>query len=287
MEKKETGSLYVVGTPIGNLGDITLRALDTLRKVDVIVAEDTRRTLKLLNYYDIKKPLVSYHKHNEIKRSHELLQVLESGEDIALVSDAGMPGISDPGQKLVRLARERGIKVITIPGVSAVTAALSISGHDGTPYAFYGFPPARGKERKKFFESLTEEKLTIVLFESPMRLKKTLTDILKYLGDRYILVARELTKVHEEIFHGTVKEALEKWKGSLKSEITIVVEGDENVKQAKEARSTALDQAREELEGLISQGYSTRDATREISRKYSIPKSALYEEALKIIGEKK
>ncbi len=287
MEKKEAGLLYVVGTPIGNLGDITLRALDTLRKVDVIVAEDTRRTLKLLNYYDIKKPLVSYHKHNEIKRSHELLQILESGEDIALVSDAGMPGISDPGQKLVRLARERGIKVITIPGVSAVTAALSISGHDGTPYAFYGFPPARGKERKKFFESLTEEKLTIVLFESPMRLKKTLADILKHLGDRYILVARELTKVHEEIFHGTVKEALEKWKGSVKGEITIVVEGDENVKQAKEARSTALDQAREELEGLISQGYSTRDATREISRKYSIPKSALYEEALKIIGEKK
>ena len=287
MEKKETGSLYVVGTPIGNLGDITLRALDTLKKVDVIVAEDTRRTLKLMNYYDIKKPLVSYHKHNEIKRSHELLQILESGEDIALVSDAGMPGISDPGQKLVSLARERGIKVTTIPGVSAVTATLSISGLDGTPYAFYGFPPARGKERKKFFESLAEEKLTIVLFESPMRLKKTLADILKHLGDRYILVARELTKVHEEIFHGTVEEALGKWEGSVKGEITIVIESDENVEQGKEARSTSFDQAREELERLISQGYSTRDATREISRKYSIPKSALYEEALKIIGEKK
>jgi len=286
LQKKDSGKIFIVGTPIGNLGDITLRALDTLKSVDVVVAEDTRRTLKLLNYYEIKKPLVSYHKHNEKKRSVELIEMLKSGKDIAVVSDAGMPGISDPGRELIKKAWEEGIGIEVVPGVSAVTAALSITGFESTPFIFYGFPPARGKERKRFFKELGGEKLTIVLFESPARFRKTLKDILEHLGNRRIVVARELTKIHEEIFRGTVEEAIARWQGDVKGEITIIVEGKSDAEKAKGSEESAFSDMRRDLEELIDSGLSTRDAAKEISRRYCISRSAAYKEALKIIGEK-
>ncbi len=284
MHEKSKGTIFVVGTPIGNLGDITLRALETLKKVDVIVAEDTRRTLKLLNHYEIKKPLVSYHKHNEEKRAVELIKKLEAGENIAVVSDAGMPGISDPGQKLLSMAWEKGIKAVVIPGVSAVTAALSISGFSSTPFAFYGFPPAKGKERVEFFETLAQERSTSVLFESPVRFRRTLKDLAGYLGNRNILVAREITKVHEEIFRGTIEDALLRWEEQPRGEITIVVEAAGSRDTAKSAETTD-EVIREELEKLLKAGFSTRDATKRISGKYSISRSIVYREALQIMKE--
>ncbi len=285
MKKKQKGKIYIVGTPIGNLGDITLRALETLRKVDVVVAEDTRRTLKLLTYYQIKKPLISYHKHNERKRSSELIEMLKSGKDIAVVSDAGMPAISDPGGKITEKAWQEGIDVVVIPGVSAVTAALSICGFASTPYSFYGFPPAKGKERKKFFENLAQETKAIVLFESPARFKKTLKDILEYLENRNILVARELTKVHEEIFRGTVEDALHRWQSTPKGEITMIIEAEHIDKSTDNSCDTTGSKVRDELVKLLRNGFSTRDAVKEIASRYSISKSKVYQEALKLAGK--
>jgi len=286
LSEKERGKIYVIGTPIGNLSDITIRALETLKKVDIVVAEDTRRTLKLLSYYQIRKPLISYHKFNERKRAVELLRMLKSGRNIGVVSDAGMPGISDPGKELISKAWDAGIDVVVIPGVSAVTAALSISGFETTPFAFFGFPPSKGKDRRRFFEKLSGEELTIVIFESPKRFRKTLRDLQKHLGNRHILVARELTKIHEEIFRGSLEEAIDKWLGPVKGEITMIIEGKKKSLDESSDLKSALIHIREELNKLICSGMSTRDAVKEISIKYSLPRSDVYKEAVKIDRER-
>jgi len=220
------GTLYIVATPIGNLEDITLRAIRILREVQLIAAEDTRRTKKLLNAYDIHTPLVSLYEQVEEKKSGRLISRLQEGSDIAYVSDAGTPGISDPGYVLVDRAITHGIRVVPIPGVSAVIAALSVSGLPIDHFIFYGFLPSRSISRKNFLQSVAEETKTLVLYESPKRLMATLSDIESVLGDRRIVVVRELTKVFEEILRGTVRSVIgELQERTVKGEITIIVAG--------------------------------------------------------------
>ena len=193
------GTLFVVATPIGNLEDFTFRALRTLREVDLIAAEDTRRTSKLLAHYEVRKPLVSLHEHNEVREAPRLVNRLAGGESVALVTDAGTPGISDPGAVLVRMAREAGIRVVPIPGPSAVATALSASGFAGTEFAFMGFPPRSGRERAAWFERAAQDARILVFFEAPHRIDRTLAETKTILVDRQIITARELTKIHEEL----------------------------------------------------------------------------------------
>lgn len=221
-----SGTLYVVATPIGNLEDITLRALRVLREVDLIAAEDTRHTKKLLDRYGIRKPMVSYHEHNERERAEQLIRELKGGKDVALVSDAGTPAVSDPGYVLIRRCIEEGVRVVPVPGPSALIAALCVSGLPVHRFAFEGFLPHKEGKRRKRLEELKDEERTLIFYESPHRLLKTLRDMLDILGDREIAVARELTKVHEEVFRGRINEAIEKFSSSpVKGEITLVVEG--------------------------------------------------------------
>ncbi|WP_334111182.1 16S rRNA (cytidine(1402)-2'-O)-methyltransferase, partial [Thermodesulfitimonas autotrophica] len=220
------GKLYVCPTPIGNLEDITLRVLAVLARVNLIAAEDTRHTRKLLTHYGIKTPLLSYHSHNQKARGEELLARLARGEHIALVSDAGTPGISDPGALLVREAVARGIPVEALPGPSAVLTALVVSGLDSSRFVFEGFLPAR--RRRRALAELAGERRTIIFFEAPHRLLATLEDILAIIGDRPVAVARELTKVHEEVFRGKVSEALAYFRERPpQGEVTVVLAGRE------------------------------------------------------------
>ena len=220
------GILYVVSTPIGNLDDITLRALRTLRDVDLIAAEDTRRTRKLLSRFDIHTPLVSYFEHNEFKRMDKLLSHLKGGKDIALVSDAGTPGISDPGYRLIQEAIKRGVPVIPIPGPSAAIAALSVAGLPTDSFTFIGFLPKKGGKRKKLLDKMADSSWTSILYESPHRLMKTLGELLAACGDRQIVVTRELTKAFEEVIRGAISEVIDILKGRrIKGEITIVLAG--------------------------------------------------------------
>ena len=220
------GVLYIVSTPIGNLDDITLRALNILKHVNLIAAEDTRRTRRLLSRFDIHTPLVSYFEHNELKRLDRLLSHLKRGKEIALVSDAGTPGISDPGYRLVQQTVERGIPVIPIPGPSAVIAALSISGLPTDSFTFAGFLPKKGGKRRKLLEKLADLDGTSILYESPHRLMRTLEDLLEVCGDRQIVIARELTKAFEETIRGSIREVINTLEGRrIKGEVTIVLAG--------------------------------------------------------------
>lgn len=257
------GKLYVCPTPIGNLEDVTLRVLRVLREVDLVAAEDTRHTRKLLSHYDIHTPLVSYHAHNQKKRGKELLQKLKEGQKIALVSDAGMPGISDPGAELVRAALEEGIEVEVLPGPSAVLTALVASGLDTRRFVFEGFLPQ--SKRKQHLERLKEETRTIVLFEAPHRLACTLAELQAFLGeDRRVAVARELTKVHEEIFRGTLSEALEHFRAHPpKGEITIVLAG----KGEEEKGAAPPEEVLAEAERLLAEGKAKRAAVKEAARR--------------------
>ncbi len=225
MLKNEKGSLFIVSTPIGNLGDITYRAVETLREVQLIAAEDTRRTRILLNHYDISTPLSSYNSYNQIKKGPGLIHALLEGQDVALVSDAGTPGVSDPLYQLVQLAIRNEIQVYPLPGPSAVLASLIVSGLPVDRFIFAGFLP-RKKRRKKTLETLAQHSASVVLFESPQRIQKTLEEVAEVFGNRQIAITRELTKMHEEVIRGTVQEVIQqtkskKWKG----EITLVVAG--------------------------------------------------------------
>ena len=207
--KMANGTLYICPTPIGNLEDITIRTLNVLNKVDLIAAEDTRHTIKLLNHYEIKKPLTSYHEHNKWEKGKFLLEKLEAGENIALVSDAGMPGISDPGEDLIREAILKKIEVIVLPGSTASITALLLSGFPTGKFVFEGFLPSNKKDRKKELERLKNEERTIILYEAPHRLMDLLKDMCEVLGNRRISISRELTKIHEETFRGTIEEGIE------------------------------------------------------------------------------
>ena len=263
------GVLYVVATPIGNLEDITLRALRVLREVELIAAEDTRTTRKLLNHYEIKTRLTSYHEHNRQVKIPILVEALET-KDIALVSEAGMPGISDPGYELVLRAINSGVPVVPIPGASALTASLAVSGRSPGMVLFLGFLPRRKKERWRILEPLKSEPYMIVAFESPHRLRSSLEDVVAALGDRDITVCRELTKVHEEVFRGKVSQAISHFT-EPRGEFTLVIDG------ALPARNTGdLDGARDELGSLKERGVKAKEAVALVASTYNIPKRDAY-----------
>lgn len=276
------GTLYIVGTPIGNLEDMTFRAIDTLQKVHLIAAEDTRHTGKLLQHFQITTPQVSYHDHNRRSRHPELLQRLQRGEAIALVTDAGMPGISDPGYELVKACVEFGISVVPIPGVSAVITAVSAAGLPTDRFAFEGFLPAKGQERRDRLEALQAESRTIVLYESPHRLRQTLQDLSEMLGtERAIVLARELTKLHEEFWRGSVAKAIEHYQtNEPQGEFTLVIAG-------HEASEPLLSEAalKTELQQLLQQGLSRSQASRQLAQKTSLSRRQIYQLALSIPGE--
>ena len=222
-------TLYIIGTPIGNLKDITLRALEVLKEVDLILCEDTRVTKKLLEHYQIKKPLLNYHQHSRLKKVNYILELLKQGKNLALVSDAGTPGISDPGNLLVYEAIERlreKVEIIPIPGPSAATAAASISGFPMDKFLFLGFPPAKRK-RKKFFQEVIGSKYPVIFYESPYRIIKTLKELSSFIGDREIVVCREVTKKFETIYRGEIEEVIKEIeKDIIKGEFVIIVESD-------------------------------------------------------------
>ena len=224
------GKLYLVATPIGNLEDITLRALRILKEVDLIAAEDTRQTLKLLNHYDIKKPLISNHRHNEENREDILIEKLKEGKNVAVVSDAGTPGISDPGEVIAKKAIEEGIEVIPIPGACAAISGLIASGLDTKEFVFYGFLPLNKKLRKEKLEEIETETKTAIIYEAPHKLKETLKDLSEFLGDREVVLAREITKIHEEYIRGNIEEIINKSE-NLKGEIILLIEGAKKEKQ--------------------------------------------------------
>lgn len=222
MNKK--GKLYLVATPIGNLDDITIRAIKILQNVDLIAAEDTRHSLKLLNHLGISKPLISYHRHNEENKTEVLINKLLNGENIALITDAGTPAISDPGEEVVKQAIEKEIEIIPIPGACALINALICSGMNTREFVFYGFLPLNKKLRKNKFGKIKKENKTIILYEAPHKINQTLKDILQEVGDVNIVLARELTKIHEEFIRGKISEIIEKYT-DLKGEMIIILEG--------------------------------------------------------------
>lgn len=277
MRSLEIGKLYICPTPIGNLEDITLRTLRTLKEVDLIAAEDTRHTIKLLNHYEIKKPLTSYHEHNIKEKGIELTERLNKGENIALVSDAGMPGISDPGQDLIRLAIEEGIQVIVLPGPTASIAALVVSGLNTDKFVFEGFLSSRKKERVDQLKLLKDEKRTLIIYESPHRILDTLDHMLNTLENRNIAIVRELTKIYEEIFRGTIQEAIEKFSsGKIKGEFVIIIEGNQN-------EDVELDiDIEEELLKYINQGLSKKESVKKVAEEFNLPKNEVYQKSIEL-----
>ncbi len=270
--------LYIVATPIGNLEDITLRALRVLRSVDRIACEDTRQTQKLLSHFGIAVPTISCHGHNERERSEELVAAMQSGARIALVSDAGMPGISDPGAYLVRQAAATGIAVIPIPGASAVVSALAASGLDTTSFLFAGFPPSRGGERRSFLQIYSEEPATLIFYEAPHRILETLRDAKEIFGaGRQAVVAREITKLHEEFLRGTLAE-LETTLAARdlqRGEITLLIAGADPAQSTAAASEASL---RERIAFHESQGLTEQDALKRVARERGVSKSEVYRE---------
>ncbi|MEH2255813.1 16S rRNA (cytidine(1402)-2'-O)-methyltransferase [Nostoc sp.] len=274
------GTLYVVGTPIGNLEDITFRAVRILQTVDIIAAEDTRHTGKLLQHFQVKTPQVSYHEHNRTSRIPELLEHLVNNKAIALVSDAGMPGISDPGYELVKACIEAGIPVVPIPGASAAITALSASGLPIDRFVFEGFLPAKTQHRQEHLESLQTESRTLIFYESPHRLRDTLQDLAEVWGsDRQIVLGRELTKLYEEFWRGTIAEAIAYYtQREPQGEYTLVVAGI----PASQPQLTE-EELKAELKQLISQGISRSQASRQLAKFTSLPRRQLYQLALSIV----
>jgi 16S rRNA (cytidine1402-2'-O)-methyltransferase len=265
--------LYLCPTPLGNLEDITMRTLSVLKKVPLIAAEDTRHTRKLLNHYDITTKLTSYHEHNKHKKTIALLEFLLSGNSLALVSDAGMPGISDPGEDLVREAVARGIKVIALPGASAVITALAASGMPAVPFAFYGFGPTRGKKRKQFLQNIVDSKITTVFFEAPHRLVKTLSFLAAIDPHRQIVIARELTKVYEEYVRGSLSVVLEHFEATEPlGECTVVFAG--NPKEEQQVLESSLEDTVKEL---LATGMSKKEAAREAASRFNLSRRNVYQ----------
>ncbi|HLI30587.1 MAG TPA: 16S rRNA (cytidine(1402)-2'-O)-methyltransferase [Terriglobia bacterium] len=271
------GALFVVATPIGNLEDITLRAIRTLKEADLIACEDTRHTQGLLEHYAIRTNLISYHEHNEMTRAPELILLMEQGSKIALVSDAGMPVVSDPGCRLVRLAIRHGIPVIPVPGPSAFVASLAASGLPLERFQFLGFLPSKKLARQKALRGLTETAGTLVFYESPHRVIEMLEDVLKILGDRPAVFAREVTKIHEEFLSGSVSEILSKLSTkTVKGEITVLI-GPADPAVRKAASASALKSILREVERLMrQQDVSERDALKALARSSGISRSELY-----------
>lgn len=273
------GTLYVVGTPIGNLEDMTFRAVRILQAADLIAAEDTRHTGKLLQHFQITTPQVSYHEHNRQQRLPELLHQLQGGKAIALVTDAGIPGISDPGYELVKACAEVGILVIPIPGASAGVTALSASGLQSDRFVFEGFLPGKRQERQTRLEALATEARTLIFYEAPHRLRSTLQDLAERFGqERRLVLARELTKLHEEFWRGALGEAIAHYtQQEPKGEFTLIVEG-----TSIKTPVLSEDALKAELQQLLASGISRPDATRQLAQLTKLPRRQLYQLALAI-----
>jgi 16S rRNA (cytidine1402-2'-O)-methyltransferase len=276
---KQSGTLYIVATPIGNLEDITLRAIRILKEVDLIAAEDTRRTKKLLNAYEIKTPLISLHEHNEKEKSTTIIYKIMSGVNVAYVSDAGTPCISDPGYYLVGIARQEKINVVPVPGPSAVVTALSAAGFPADNFLFCGFLPAKDKKLRQYLESLKNEVRTIVFYESPVRFRATIYAISDVLGDRDIVVAREMTKKFEEIKKGRIYDFIGmENSGKAKGEFTIVIKGEE-----KKINPVTDQEIEEKLLDLRkNKNLSIRDSVAEVATQTSISRKKIYNLAVKL-----
>lgn len=271
-----SGILYLVATPIGNLEDISFRAIRILKEVDLIAAEDTRQTLKLLNYYEISKPLISYHRHNEDVKQEILIQKLKEGKNIALVSDAGTPVISDPGEVIVKEALKENIKVIPIPGACALINALIASGLDAKEFSFYGFLSLNKKLRKEKLQEIKKENRTIILYEAPHKLMSTLKDLEKILENRKIVIARELTKIHEEFLRGTVLEILENYK-EPKGEHIILIEGNKFKEETEEEKAIKEMTIEEHYKYYEEQGFSKNEVIKKIAKDKGVSKNEIYQ----------
>ena len=282
MSNSGAGTLYVVATPIGNLSDITYRAVETLKQVACIAAEDTRVTQKLLNRYEISTPLVSYREQNAEQAVPALVARLQNGEDVALVSDAGTPSISDPGTELVGAAHEAGIRVSPIPGPSAMSAAVSASALPGDGVRFLGFLPRKGKERRERIRTIAQDPSCTVLYESPHRLRDTLTDLYKECGVRQAVVFRELTKIHEEILKGTLEELAARFAGEVRGEVTLIIEGNQSTTQVEMDDDKLSSLIRDEL----AQGRSAKDIAATLSTALGIRKKKIYDMTVALVKER-
>lgn len=275
-----SGKLYVVGTPIGNLSDFSPRAIETLANVDFIAAEDTRVTLKLLNHFEIKKPMVSYFEHNRRERGEMILDRIRNGENCAIVTDAGMPAISDPGEDLVNLCLTEGIKVESVPGPTAFATAVAISGLPSGRFTFEGFLSVNKPSRKEHLESVADERRTMVFYEAPHKLSATLRDMYKYFGNRRIALVKELTKIHETVERTTLSQAAEKYSTETpKGEYVIVIEGASAPKQEK----ITLEEAVKLAQKLVESGLAVNEAAKEIAKETKLKKGDIYRA---LLGEK-
>lgn len=274
-----SGILYLCATPIGNMEDITFRVIRTLKEVDLIAAEDTRHSIKLLNHYEIRTPMTSYHEHNKVEKARYLVELLKAGQNIALITDAGTPGISDPGEELVRQAYDAGIEVTSLPGASAVITALTLSGLSTRRFCFEAFLPSDKKERARILEELKLESRTILIYEAPHRLQKTIKELLEVLGDRSISVIKELTKKHETVWRTTLSEASKVFEEQEpKGEYVLVLEG----RSFKEAESEKQQQweavaLSEHMKLYMDQGLDKKEAMRAVAKDRGVSKRDIYQ----------
>ena len=269
----EKGKLYLVATPIGNLGDITYRAVEILKAVDVIAAEDTRQTLKLLNYLDIKESMFSYHRHNEDFKVEKIMEFLEDGKDVAIVTDAGTPGISDPGEVAVKEAIDRNIEIIPIPGACALVNALIASGLNTKEFSFFGFLPINNKNRKAKLDEIEREEKTIILYEAPHRILETLADLKNVLGDRFVVVAKELTKLHETFYRGNIDEVIDLIGGNPRGEFIIMIDG--KIVDKKELfKDMTLE---EHYKYYEDQGFDKKEIIKKIAKDLNVSKNEIYQ----------
>ena len=273
MNEKNNGILYIIATPIGNLEDITLRALNILKNVNLIAAEDTRQTLKLLNHFEISKPLISYHRHNEDTKSNILIEKLNNGENIALVSDAGTPGICDPGEEVIKKAIEEKIDVIPIPGACAFVNALIASGLDTKEFTFLGFLPLNKKLRKEKLDEINKSEKTIIIYEAPHKMKNTLTDLKNILNNRKIVLARELTKIHEEFIRSNIDELIENI-NNIKGELILIIEGaTEKTEEENKLNNLTLE---EHYKYYEKQGFDKKEIIKKIAKDRNVNKNEIY-----------
>lgn len=268
--------LYIVGTPIGNMGDMSPRAIETLRSVDFIAAEDTRVTVKLLNHFDIKKPMVSYFEHNKHQKGEHIIERIKNGESCAVVTDAGMPCISDPGEDLIKQCEQAGIRTVVVPGPSAVISALALSGLETGRFTFEGFLSVNKKSRSEHLESLLDERRTMIFYEAPHKLPNTLKDLYTAFGDRKLTIARELTKVHEQVIRTSTKAAAENYiENPLKGEIVLILEGKKDSDE-----SMSVDKAVAYAKELIEKGMRPTDAAKEAAAIAGLKKNDIYKELI-------
>ena len=272
------GTLYLCATPIGNLEDMTFRCVRILKEVDLIAAEDTRNSIRLLNHFEIKTPMTSYHEYNKIEKGRKLVEKLREGTDIALITDAGTPGISDPGEELVRMCREEGIPVTAVPGAAACVTAITISGLPTRRFAFEAFLPTEKKERQQILEELKQEIRTIVLYEAPHRLVKTLRLLLETLGDRQVRVCRELTKKHETVYENTLSGAVSYYEEQEpKGECVLVIAGKSREEIRREEQMQWEEMTLEEhMEKYLSEGMDRKEAMKQVAKDRGIGKREVY-----------